>query len=74
MRPIALGRKNYLFSGSTEGARWASSFYSLIETCKFQGVNPAEYLSAVLTHIVDYEGENMDTLLPDVYKLKFCEK
>jgi len=39
MPPIAIGRKNYLFLGSEKGGKSAAICYSLIETCKLNGVN-----------------------------------
>jgi transposase len=70
IRPVAIGRKNWLFAGSAEGAKWAAGFYSLIETCKLHKINPAEYLTAVLQYLGDYEGEDMTTLLPDAYSYR----
>lgn len=67
IRPVAVGRKNWLFAGSPEGAKWTAGFYSLIETCKLHRVDPAKYLTAVLHHLPDYEDEDMTTLLPDAY-------
>lgn len=54
MRPIALGRKNYLFAGSDRGGEVAATFYSLLETCKLNNINPQEYLADVLSRIADY--------------------
>ncbi len=47
-RSIALGRNNWFFAGSDRGAKWAAVVYSLIGTCKLNGVNPYEYLADVL--------------------------
>ena len=44
IRPFAVGRKNWLFSGSPRGAKASAALYSLIETAKANGLNPAEYL------------------------------
>jgi transposase len=71
IRPLALGRKNHLFSGSEKGAEFSAGFYSLIETCKLHGVNPAHYLTEVLRYLADYDGEDMSTLLPDAYALRY---
>ena len=73
IRPVTLGRKNWLFSGSEDGADFAAAFYSLIETCKLHEVDPAEYMSKVLVYLADYEDEDEDgwaTLLPDAYAMK----
>jgi hypothetical protein len=51
IRPIAVGRKNYLFAGSHDGARRAAVLYTLINTCKIHGVNPYEYLCDVLKKV-----------------------
>jgi len=73
IRPVAVGRKNWFFAESEDGADWAAAFYSLIETCKLDKVNPAEYLSKVFIYLPDYEDEDMAgwaTLLPDAYTMK----
>ena len=44
IRPFVIGRKNWLFSVSPEGARASASFYSLIETAKANGLEPSRYL------------------------------
>ena len=70
IRPVALGRKNWLFAGSEGGAKWAAGFYSLIETAKLHGVEPGEYLTEVLRHIAAHgDGEDLESLLPDRYNL-----
>ena len=48
IRPIAVGRHNWLFAGSDRGARWTACMYSLIGTCKRNGINPFDYLQDVL--------------------------
>ena len=54
IRPVALGRKNYLFAGSHEGAQRAAIMYSFLGTCKINKVDPFQWLSAVLKHIPDH--------------------
>lgn len=71
IRPATLGRKNYLFAGSESGAKWIAGFYSLIETCKLHGVEAGKYLTEVLRYIVDYDKEDLETLLPDAFALKY---
>ena len=44
IRPFVIGRKNWLFSVSPEGARASALFYSLIETAKANGLEPSKYL------------------------------
>jgi len=54
IRPIALGRKDYLFAGSHNGAQWAAAFYTLVTHAKLQGVEPFVYLRDVLSRISDH--------------------
>ncbi len=65
IRPFAIGRKNWLFSASVEGAKASANLYSLIETAKANGLEPYGYLKQVFTripNIVDYD--DVDRLLP----------
>ncbi|MFO7938774.1 MAG: IS66 family transposase, partial [Bacteroidales bacterium] len=64
IRPLALGRKNYLFAGSHPAAQYAAMMYSFFATCKTQGVNPYEWLSQTLNHIADTKMSDLHTLLP----------
>lgn len=64
LRCAALGRKNYLFVGSDGGGERAAAMYSLIGTCKLNGINPRAYLEYVLTHIADHKISRIDELLP----------
>lgn len=66
MRPIAIGRKNYLFAGSHDGARTAAVFYTLINTCRLNKVNPFEYLKDVFVRI--HQPGRLDNLLPHNWK------
>ena len=64
MRPIALGRKNYLFMGSAAGGKAAAIAYTLIETAKLNDVDPQAWLAQVLERIPDYKINRVDELLP----------
>lgn len=64
IRPLALGRKNYLFAGSDAGGERAAAIYSLIETAKLNGLDPQAYLRDVFTCIADYPVNRVDELLP----------
>lgn len=48
IRPFALGRKNWLFKGSPSGAKAGAIFYSLIETCKANNIEPYQYFCKIL--------------------------
>jgi transposase len=65
IRPFVIGRKNWLFSGTPEGAEASALFYSLIETAKANGVEPYSYLRYVLTNIPMAQLlEDYEALLP----------
>jgi transposase len=68
MRPVALGRKNYLFAGSNEGGKLLALFYSLLETCKKQELNPLEYLHDILERMPSTKTSELRSLLPDQWK------
>ena len=64
LRPVALGRKNYLFAGSDEGGERAALLYSLLVTCRLNDIDPYAYLSDVLARIADHPIKRIDELLP----------
>ena len=64
MRPVALGRKNYLFVGSEGGGKAAAVAYTVIETAKLNGVDPQAWLTWVLDRISDHPINRVDELLP----------
>jgi transposase len=64
IRPLALGRKNYLFAGSNKGAQRAAMMYSFFASCKANGVNPSEWLRDVLLRIGHTRPSKMVELLP----------
>lgn len=66
MRAIAIGRKNYLFAGSHDGARSAAVFYTLLNTCKLNKVNSFDYIKDVLVRI--HQPGTLDDLLPQNWK------
>ena len=70
IRPLAIGRKNYLFAGTHETAQNAAIIYSLFATCKKHQVNPQAWLTDVLAKIndPDYQGKYSD-LMPHRWKL-----
>ena len=64
IRPLALGRKNYLFAGSHDGAKRIAMIYSFMGTCKANVVNPNEWLKNVLEKIPDTKMSELSNLLP----------
>ena len=69
LRPIALGRKNYLFVGSEHGGRRAAILYSLIRTCERHQINAWVYLREVLIRIATHPASRIDDLLPNRWTL-----
>ena len=68
IRPNALGRKNYLFAGSHDGAERIAMFYSFFGTCQKNNVNPFNWLKYVLEKLPDYPANRMKELLPQFIK------
>ena len=64
MRPMTLGRKNWLFAGSDSGGRSAAAAYSLIQTAKLNQLDPEDYLRHVLERIADLPVKQVHQLLP----------
>jgi len=68
LRPVAIGRKNWLFAGSDAGGRCAAIHYSLIATCQRHGVNPFDYLRDVLRRLATHPASRIAELLPPQWK------
>lgn len=68
IRPIANGRKAWLFTASARGGRAAAAAFSLIETCKLNGVEPFAYLKDVLGRINSHRLDRLHELLPFNWK------
>ena len=64
LRGVALGRKNWLFAGSDARGERAALLYSLIGTCKLNGVEPEAWLRYVNGHIQDWPANRVRDLLP----------
>ena len=68
IRPLALGRKNWLFAGSPSGAKAAAMFYSLIATCQMNKIEPYQYFSKMLHQVRLCRTENeLHHLLPQYF-------
>lgn len=68
IRPVAVGRKNYLFAGSHAAAGRSAIFYSLLATCKNYNVNPTDWMQDILTRIAGYPINKIQELLPQNWK------
>lgn len=64
IRPIALGRKNWLFAGSERAGRRAAAVMSLIQSAKLNGHDPHAYLKDVLTRLPTHPSSRIEELLP----------
>jgi transposase len=64
IRPVAIGRKNWLFAGSREGGKNAAIIASFIATCKEHKLNPQRYLQDVITRLTAGADLDLDQLLP----------
>jgi len=68
IRPVALGRKNYLFAGSHEAAQRAAMIYSFFASCKKHEVNPFQWLKHTLENIMSINHKNLKDLYPQNFK------
>ena len=64
IRPVVIGRKNFLFAGSDAGGEIVADAMTLIETAKLCGLNPHDYLADVLGRINDHKINRLAELLP----------
>jgi transposase len=64
LRTVAVGRKNWLFAGSFEGARRAALLYSLVQSCKLVDVQPFDYLKDVLLRVATHPHRLIGQLTP----------
>jgi transposase len=64
LRTVAIGRKNWLFAGSDEGAKRAAVIYSLIATCKLRRIDPFAYLRDVLDRVSTHPANRIAELTP----------
>jgi transposase len=69
IRPVALGRKNWLFAGSIDGAKRMAIIYSLVATCKLNGINPYEYFVNILPKVSTYPASKIADLTPVNWKI-----
>ena len=68
IKPVAIGRRNWLFAGGEAGGQWAAVHYTLMGSCKLQGINPFEYLRDVLVRLSTHPARLVDDLTPQGWK------
>ena len=71
IRPIAIGRKNWLFIGSPDGGRAAAVLLSLIQTCRNLKINPQIYLEDMMRRFMSHSANKLYELLPDQWAKKY---
>lgn len=64
MRTPVLGRRNWLFAGSAKGGERAAIIYSVVETCRLNGIDPLPWLRDVLAPLPTHDEDRLDDLLP----------
>ncbi len=65
IKPIVLGKRNWLFAGSMEGGKTATILLSIVETCKRLRINPVEYLRDVFTRLPNSPTSQINDFIPD---------
>ena len=68
IRPLALGRKNYLFAGSHKAAQRIAIMYSFFATCSIHRVNPRDWMNYTIENINSLKLSQLDQLLPQNFK------
>jgi len=68
LRPVVIGRNNWMFAGSASGGQASAVLTSLVQTCLALGINPEEYLTDVLIRLPGTPHTKIDHLLPDQWK------
>jgi len=71
---VAIGRKNWLFAGSFEGAKRAALLYSLVQSCMLIKVSPFDYLKDVLLRVATHPQRLIGQLTPNGWAATFCRQ
>ena len=65
IRPLSIGRKNWLFVGSEDGGEAAAVIFTLIQSCRAIKINPREYIEDVMRRLMSHNSQKLYELLPD---------
>ena len=65
VRPLTIGRKNWMFFGSNDGAEAGAILFSFVQTCRGLGINPREYLEDIFRRLMSHPATKLSELLPD---------
>ena len=68
IRPLAIGRKNWLFFGSADGGEAGAILFSIVQTCRGLGINPREYLEDIMRRLMSHNNCRLWELLPDEWQ------
>ena len=74
IRPLATGRKNWLFAGSERGGRIAALYLGLIQSCKACQINPWEYFNDILRRVMSHPASQLRELLPDQWQPRYATR
>ena len=69
IRPLTIGRKNWLFFGSEDGGEAGAVLLSFVQTCRGLGINPREYLEDIFRRLMGHNARKLEELLPDRWLL-----
>jgi len=69
IRPLTIGRKNWLFFGSEDGGEAGAILLSFVQICRGLGINPREYLEDVFRRLMGHNAQKLEELLPDQWFL-----
>lgn len=69
IRPLAVGRKNWLFVGNEKGGKASAIILSLIQTCRGLSIDPREYLEDVMKRLMSHSANKLNELLPDQWAM-----
>lgn len=71
IRPLAIGRKNWLFVGNEVGGEAAAVILTLVQSCRAIGINPREYLEDVMRRLMAHNFQKLQELLPDQWAVHY---
>jgi hypothetical protein len=69
IRPLAIGRKNWMFIGSPDSGKATAILLSLVQTCRGLNINPREYLEDIMRRLMGHNSQKLQELLPDQWLL-----
>jgi hypothetical protein len=72
IKQMVIGRKNWMFAGSEDGARHAAVLFSIVVSCKLAGVDPFAYLRDILTRLQSHPADRVHELVPREWKKRFA--